>query len=373
MNKQEIILDKNIQSDLSLAKRRIYRYIDNLEDHVVIEEVENKYLSTGIINLTTHELIKEYLTGVENDAKTSFKEQEIANIENINIKEKLDERISFENKINLENNNVKKIIFIVGSPRSGTTFLYNLLTFQNKASYITRLSHHKWPIYNHKNTNGRIHFQHLGEEFFNTDTKSTQLLMDVIFPDEGEQIFERAISIYKPIKRNQYEMLKPNIINRNILDEAIKKHSYIFNSEYFICKSPFNSFRIKELAALYGDKAKFIHIHRNGYAVAQSIKDNGFKYFVPGDYTDDTGLFWSRHIESILEAQRDTNLNFYSISYEKLISNLEAEILNIFKWMEIPIENIITGTKYLKDNRSDVINNSNKNLYIEKFNKLLGY
>jgi hypothetical protein len=245
------------------------------------------------------------------------------------------------------------------------------MAYQDNFSYFTNISHHKWSYYNLTNLNGRKSIKSLGKEMLKRDTKENRLISNIVFPDEAENILSRAIQSYEPIRRNQYLLKTPKIQDPDMLRTTIKSHALAFNKNLFLSKSPFNSFRIPQLASIFGDKAYFIHIHRNGYATSESIFKNGFKYFLPQDSTDDPALFWARHIEAIINSQKGKNV--FTLSFENLVSDPSTMLEKIWDWLSLPKQAFEYETKYKKDDRESTIQNTKSNHLIEQYNKLLGY
>jgi hypothetical protein len=358
------------QSVVSLVKRRVYRFSENPSDHALLEEIDNLHLAKGKISARSMELLVKYLNDLDHSSATVLETARLAEAENIDVKAAVRDRVNYETQSNYKKLEPKKVIFIVGSPRSGTSFLYNLLAFQGNFSYFTNVSHHIWPYYNLKHLVTREHFQTLGKDFFQIDTKETRLMNHIVFPDEAEHVFSRAIPSYTLLRRNQYLLRKPLVKNPEILTSSVQKHVEVFNSDMFLCKSPFNSFRISELAEIFGTRALFIHIYRNGYSAADSIRDNGFKYFTKLDRTDDPAIFWARHIDGILAHRK--NVRMYHLSYDKLVANTLQQVNKLFDWLEIPTKRLVLGTRYLRDSRSAILTTNTSNAIIDKYNSLLG-
>ncbi|MEP7166444.1 MAG: sulfotransferase [Candidatus Woesebacteria bacterium] len=359
---------RQLRADIALAKRRIYRFSENLEEHVLIEELEGRSLSGGVAKETHAEIVK-YLDLMAQHGSSYLDISLIAERERIDLQGQMNARLEHKGRISPPTA-PEKNIFIVGSPRSGTTHLFNLLSFQRCFSYFTNFSHHVWSSYNLSHLDGRKHFQSSGSEILTQDSKKLRLLTDTVIPDESEHIFNRYITSYSQLRTHQYLLSEPVIKNPESLVMAASEHAQAFESPFFLSKSPFNSFRIPQLQHIFNNSAYFIHIHRNGYAASQSIATNGFKYFTESDSTDDPAIFWGRHISAIME--QSNHVQMVHIPFEDLLRQPTDALQKIFDWLGIEAPQLIVQNRYDEDNRLPNLPQS-LNTTIERYNALLGY
>lgn len=369
MSKRKIELErKELEVQIALAKRRIYRFSDSLVDHVLIEELEKHFLLEKLLSPFTINSIRLYLELMGEGKVSVIPTEEIANREEIDLELGLKKRIEYEKARKISKTH-DKVVFIIGSPRSGTSFLYNLLAYQGLFGYFTSVSHFLWPFYCLDHTSGKCHFQTLGSSFFEFDTKPAKLRKNLILPSEGEDIFDRSIRVYNQIRTHQYLLKNTEILDLNILKRNVLKHTNYFKTAYFLSKSPFNTFRISQLAKIFGKNCYFLHLHRNGYCTAASIKSNGFKYFTKEDQRDDPAIFWARHVEAIFKFRGKVKM--LDIAYEDLIKNSSRTLQEIFNWLGIDSVPVEIDTHFREDRRLGVKYERNKT--IEKYNLLLGY
>lgn len=363
---QERAIDP-VEMRVSLAKRRLYRFSDDLPAHVFIETAEASYLETGRLPEDVNEALSAYLTALETGTESSLPYAGLAQRHSFDLERELAARLAFEDT-QTDYQEPKKVLFIVGSPRSGTSHLFNVLAYQPQFGYFTDISHFRWPLFNLHHPNGKRHFSSLHPSFFKLDTKSVKLRRDLILPSECEDIFARSIPVYQAVRTHAYILADPVLADEAILRRNVAKHASFFQTPYFVTKSPFNSFRIRQLVAMYGDRAYFLHIHRNGYAASQSIAENGFKYFTRQDSTDNPAVFWARHIEAVLKYAGEVNMR--QIAFEELAQNPAGVLAGIFSWLNIDGQPIAIDSRYRDDSRHGPYK---KNELVETFNALLGY
>lgn len=357
-----------LEEQLSLARRRIYRFSNSLADHALVEELERRYALTGTISPFSREAIQTFIERMARGGQCSMSTDEIAIREGINVESEIQRRIEYEASHG-ETKAPAKAVFIVGSPRSGTSFLYNLLAYQGLFSYFTNISHFKWSLYNLNHADNKQHFQVVGDSFFSLDTKPTRLRTDLILPSECEDILDRSVHVYEQMRTHQYLLKEPEIMDPEILRTNVSKHMHHFGSPYFLCKSPFNTFRIAQLVELFGDSCYFLHLHRNGYCAAASIEANGFKYFTATDNRDDPALYWARHIEEVLKFRGEVKM--LDVAYDSLAGDSSRTLREIFEWLEIDATPIEVAGHFREDRRAEV--QYPRNDLIEKYNLLLGY
>lgn len=360
--------ERNIKTSISLFKRRVCRFSDNLKMHVLAECLEKRYLERKRINICTIEHINQYLDSINLSGKGEMPYEQVARDEDINLSSELNFRRSFESENELRDvSDPEKIIHIVGSPRSGTTLLFNMLAYVGNFAYFNSISHFKWSLYNHRHCKQKF-LHEVDSPVLLFDTKRMRVEGNLILPSESEDIFNRSIRVYRHIRGHEYFIRNPLEIDIDNLKKNIRKHLYLFNRKFFLTKSPFNSFRIKKLNSLY-ENTFYIHIHRNGYSTAKSISENRFKYYCKNQCEDDPVAFWKMHIDSVLsDVPVEKTLH---ISLEALIRNPQKWLEKIFKWLSLRMN------KKLNDNLKfrPVTEEKNGKMHpvIEEINYKLGY
>ncbi|MBN1263007.1 MAG: sulfotransferase [Candidatus Pacebacteria bacterium] len=359
---------KKLEAQIALTKRRIYRFSDSLADHVLVEELENRFLLGEPISPFTKGAIRLFLEARAKGKPYTIPTEEIAIQEKVDLASELKRRIEYE-ETHRAVRTPDKVVFIIGSPRSGTSFLYNLLAYQGLFGYFTSASHFHWPLYSLDHSTGKHHFQTAGASFFEFDTKPAKLRKDLILPSEGEDILGRGIRVYDQIRTHQYLLKEAKVLDPNVLRLNALKHTAYFDAPCFLSKSPFNTFRILELAEIFGENCFFLHLHRNGYCAAASIEANGFKYFTPEDDRDNPALFWARHVEEALRLKGEVEM--MNLAYEDLVADSSHALRGIFDWLGIPTTVREVACHFREDRRLGV--KYERNETIEKYNSLLGY
>ena len=286
----------------------IHKYLNKDDPHLVsmlkkleiIKDEENLqplYFALG----KAYEDIKEY--------KTSFKYIKLGNdIANNKIKYNIskDEKLFFEIKklfeISQESKNIdseKKIIFILGMPRSGTTLVEQIISSHNEVYGAGELSY----------------MEDIIKNLINYKTQE-----GVDLSNYFEDIKQFA---YEKIKRAQLEYI-----------EKLKSHE--FKEKIITDKAPLN-FRWIGLIKMIFPNSKIIHCERNGMDTCYSNFKNafsgaslGFCYNLEklGNYFNmykDLMSFWNTKFDG----------QIYNLSYEKLINNKDLEVKNLLKFCDL--------------------------------------
>lgn len=356
----------DIYKTIGLLKLRSYRFFDELQLHIVFEELENKIINNVELKEETISFVKEFMSDWDKGLKKTIdinKLNRIGEIEGIDLNK---ERIKRdESPKDSSSSRVQKVVFIVGSPRSGTSFLYYLMCYSKQFAFFNSLTHPKWTAYNFS-TNKRKFFNNFSEDILNLDTKEVRLLSNAIIPSEGEEILNRSIKVYDHIQKHTYLMHKSDVINKELLVNSINEHCALFRTPYFLCKSPFNSFRINELNEIFEGNCYFIHIHRDGYNVSQSMRANNFYYYF--DSIEQPLLHeeqWGRFIEEI-NNYKDKNM--LTIKYEDVRKDTYAYLKKIYDFIDIKTD--IPNIK-LKPQIAERVNTKGVIDVVEHYNQLL--
>ena len=196
-------------------------------------------------------------------------------------------------------NSKKKIIFILGMPRSGTTLVEQIISA-------------------HKKVYGG------GELSYMEDTIKKVVGYKA---EEGKTLFES----FKNIKDLNYKELK---IAELEYTEKLKSHDY--NEEFITDKAPLN-FRWIGFIRLIFPNSKIIHCCRNSMDICYSNFKNsfsggslGFCYNMEklGNYFNmykDLMTFWNDQLKN----------EIYNLTYENLINNKEAEVERLLKFCNL--------------------------------------
>lgn len=244
-------------------------------------------------------------------------------------------------------------IFIIGHWRSGTTFLHNLLSFDENFTsptyYQVMFPHHfvytqPWgmPIFEYFSPRKRpmdnmaITAKAPHEDEFALAALSTvSPYMRVLFPATGD---------------NGFTALDPLKLDKQALDRwkaaflhFVQKLTFS-KGKRIVFKSPPHLGRVRVLLELF-PRAKFIHIFRNPYEVYLSTRhlwQAGFRFShlqVPdAGAVEETILSWYMELFSLYE--RDRGLippgSLCEVKYEELIRNPRDSLENIYSSLGLP-------------------------------------
>jgi len=188
----------------------------------------------------------------------------------------------------------KKIIFVVGMPRSGTTLSEQIISAHPKVHGA-----------------GELNYLSEGIEKF--------LMKDKIFP-------ENAIQEYK---KSDLESVQNHYL------EGLKKLEY--QEEYVIDKAPLNFRWIGFIKTIFPN-AKIIHCQRD----AMDICFSNFKnFFSAGTLSftydlNDLGTYYNLYKDLMDYWLSMFKAEIYNLSYERLISKQEEETKNLLNYLDLP-------------------------------------
>ncbi len=253
---------------------------------------------------------------------------------------------------------VKKVtiqapVFILGYPRSGTTYLHYLLSKDNQFSYCA--------TYQVLMPNIFLAFGNTLKKMLDKALPKRRIMdnlkMDTMLPKE-EEFALSAISDASMINgfyfpKNAMQYFNDYVLFNGKTTHAVEwkkkllfflqKVQYGQESKQLLIKSPFNTGRIKQILELFPD-AKFIHIHRNPYEVYysneklheaiipafsfQKVSSEHMERFVFDSYR----LIYNRYFE---DSKLISEGNLVAISYDKLVENPIATLNSIYNALSI--------------------------------------
>lgn len=220
-------------------------------------------------------------------SKVEKNQQEV--LKNISIKIK-------EKKFDLKVKSKKKIIFIVGMPRSGTTLLEQIIASHSKINSLGEPLH-----------------------FPNTIKK--------IFPEKDLSLFEKS---FDHISYKTY---------KNFYDDIAKLYD-LDNTKYLAVtdKLPFN-FKFIGLINYFLPDAKILHIKRSPQDTCISIYKNYFHGSLLGFSSNQNELAeYYKVYQSYIEHWKSIGCNFFEIDYENLVNNILEQTKTIFEYLNMPFE-----------------------------------
>jgi hypothetical protein len=219
---------------------------------------------------------------------------------------------------------IRRPIFIISSPRSGSSLLFKLLSESPELWSSYRESHYLWQKFL-KDKRDPIFSMYLDEkDFKNTDQEELENLYHLnTFNNESFGELTRVLFFR--------EKLKPLFKSYLHLNKFFKENILKLNDYRIIDKTPPNVFRIKYLNKLFPD-AKYIFLTRDGRANISSLIDA---------WLSDGKLFDFKFRE-FHEYNSRLNINGYSgkvwkflnpPNWEEYLSGKSIEEVCAFQWL----------------------------------------
>ena len=225
---------------------------------------------------------------------------------------------------------LERTVFVIGSGRSGTTVLYDLLATHPDLAWFSILSNRhpasRWPIHLHRLIDAPLFGERLARAII---VRSRWAPLLGIVPSEGEDIYEGHCELQKDVRTTE-EDWRPEVEGR--FKDAIRLHLSITRRDRFLSKRTSNTQRIRLISRMFPD-ASYIHIIRDGRAVAYSYLNVDWWMdtrlwwagTTPGEWQEGggdplelTALHWRNNLEEIL-GNRDILRNYIEVRYEDLV------------------------------------------------------
>jgi hypothetical protein len=233
-----------------------------------------------------------------------------------------------------------KPILIIGAPGSGTTLLYQTLCSHRDVAYLTH-NMFRAGILRH----GRI----LGDR-----RRELLILQKLIhrdytsnLPDEADGFWMTHFGYYRYVTENNYSEEMAAYFRKKVV--AVQN---AWGRPRFVNKNLQNCFRVRLLNSIFPD-AKFIHIIRDGRAVAFSLLNkkefgamnyillDGFKDILAERYQPgrselyNYGLAWAEFVRKAREASLVAHGRYYEVRYENLVTDPYSELRKIVDFCEL--------------------------------------
>ena len=230
--------------DLALLRTRLYRFSSDLRWYVIAESLEENYLAGGHPKPATMTAVRSCLDKIRHDGSPMAFRDNLAEAEDIDIGAGLEERAPYMWQRVATAAPPRKVVVIVGAPRSGTSHLFNLLAATGRFAYFTTASCWAWPVRNLYQPGGRL-FTVLTDTVLTVDNKRTRIIPGLVMPGEAEDIWHRAMPVYRHLRGHCYDISpQQESGDPRILHAAAHAHLAHFNRDVLLVKSPFSSFRI---------------------------------------------------------------------------------------------------------------------------------
>jgi omega-hydroxy-beta-dihydromenaquinone-9 sulfotransferase len=237
-----------------------------------------------------------------------------------------------------------KPILIIGAPGSGTTFLYQTLCAHRDLAYIT---------HNMLRAGLRKRGRLVGDR-----RKALFTLHNLIHRDPASTLPHEADAFWMTYF-GYYDYRTENDYTEEMAVYFRKKVTQVqdlWDRPRFVNKNLQNSFRVKLLNLVFPD-AKFIHIIRDGRAVAFSLLNKkdlgatspillvGFKDILGDKYQHkrselyNHGLAWKEYVTKAREASAVAQGRYYEVRYENLVREPHNELRSIIDFCELDWNN----------------------------------
>ncbi|MDQ3854414.1 MAG: sulfotransferase [Thermoproteota archaeon] len=235
-----------------------------------------------------------------------------------------------------------KPILIIGAPGSGTTLLYQTLCSHRDVAYI-----------NHNMLRAGIwrHGRFVGDR-----RKALFMLQNLVHRDPDSTFPHEADIFWMTYFRDYYSYMTEYDYTEEMAAYFRKKVLQVQNlwggRPRFVNKNLQNCFRVRLLNSIFPD-AKFIHIIRDGRAVAFSILNKkdlgatspillvGFKDILGDRYKSEHselynyGLAWAEYVRKAREASAVAQGRYYEVHYENLVKEPYNELRKIVDFCEL--------------------------------------
>lgn len=296
--RQQLQAPDRVGRDLALLRTRLYRFSSDQRWYVLAESLEENYLAGRCPTPATMTAVRSCLGKIRHHgAPTEFPDN-LATAEDIDIGVGLEQRAPYMWLRLAMAMPLKRVVVIVGAPRSGTSHLFNLLAATGRFAYFTTASCWAWPVRN-LHQPGRQLFVALTDTVLTVDNKRTRIIPGLIMPGEAEDIWHRAMPVYRHIRGHGYDIsLQQESGDPRILRAAAHAHLTHFNRTMLLVKSPFSSFRIPLIEQHWGITARYIHIVRDQRETADSMRRNHFEFSTGGRLLDGESA-WSLFVNAV--------------------------------------------------------------------------
>jgi hypothetical protein len=234
---------------------------------------------------------------------------------------------------------VVKPVFIIGAPGSGTTLLYDTLCTHRDFAYVTlnmlRAGIHKHGRFVGERRSALFKTQNL----FHRDQASND-------PHEANAFWIRYFGTYNYLTENDFTQEMAAYYRKNVI--AVQN---LWKRPRFINKNLQHCVRVRILDRIFPD-AKFLHIIRDGRAVAYSIMNKkgganptmfllslkkilGDRYRPERSELFNYGRAWAELVKKSREASAFGSGRYYELRYEDLITRPHDEIKRIIDFCQM--------------------------------------
>jgi len=236
-------------------------------------------------------------------------------------------------------------IFIIGSPRSGTTILGQFFETNSLCDYYLEVD--IWKKKQKETLFGKfvLWFEYGVLRYSRKHLKLTILIRTLYL---WSLSFLRKINLMD----SKYDQENGHrLTEKDITEEKINRAKSYLTNKRLVVKHPGNSLRIPFIKKIFPD-AKFVHILRDGKDVTSSMMNGPTKY--AWAYIRPPGWkYWKKHSSGVIrcawqwmatisiinsDRKKIPSEDYIEIRYEDLIENPEKTMRLLFEKLEIPFE-----------------------------------
>jgi ubiquinone/menaquinone biosynthesis C-methylase UbiE len=136
----------------------------------------------------------------------------------------------------------------------------------------------------------------------------------------------------RAVAGHRYQMSPPRFVQPKILQAATVAHASFFGKSRLLVKSPFNSFRIGQIEALWGTAARYIHIVRDRRESADSMRRNRFEFLWEGRLLTAEEA-WQMFTSAVCEYAPAGRLA--TVTHRELLADPDGVVAGILGWLGI--------------------------------------
>jgi hypothetical protein len=321
-----------LSRDAALLRTRLYRFSDDPRHYMLAEALEERLILGTGLTAATRAYIRECLTAIRTHGHPLPFDDGIAAAEDIDVSRGLAARAAYHWQQVPLTGAPRLIVVIVGAPRSGTSHLFNLLASTGWFAYFTTVSCWAWPVRNLHHP-ARHLFTRISDAVLAVDNKRTRTIPALVMPGEAEDIWTRAMPVYRHLGAHRYQITPARRGQPGILTAAAHAHTSFFGRPVLLVKSPFNSFRIPQTEALWGSTVRYIHITRGRRDCAESMRDNRFEFHHAGRPLTAEQAWWL-FTEAVHEHAPVGRL--ITVTHRDLQADPRHVLAHILTWLAIP-------------------------------------
>ncbi len=241
---------------------------------------------------------------------------------------------------------IKNPIFIVGSGRSGTTILYNLLSIHPQVGWFSNYTN-RFPTFPelaiaHK----LLDLPWVGSKLKQNIINNNKFRFGIV-PSEGENIYHDYCGFEKTRKSTEEDLSEKQV---HKFKTVIKKHLKMSDKKRFLTKQTANNQRIELINSIFPD-ALFIYLIRDGRAVTRSLLNvdwwDDMEFWhregTPSGLTKNSkvtnlelaALHWKINVEEILSHKNLLEGRYKEIKYKDLTNKPRSVIENLLRFCDL--------------------------------------